>query len=571
MSRTLTPDSTLENLRKEAKRWLKTLRTGDAGARSRLLAATPHAPADPGLRDAQLALAREYGLPGRTALRQALDDLALERRSHAERVDLILRSTNWQGDRITAARILARWPEISTANLYAAVSTGNLTEVERRLAADPAAATRRGGPLDREPLLYLAYARLPGGEFNGLEIARALLDRDADPNARWVGEWGEPAFTVLTGVIGEGEGNQPPHPQAKDLAALLIDHGADPYDPQAFYNASITHDDTTWLDFLWTQSERRGRTEAWKAIPETPMIGGAVPLNALDYLLGNAVATNHLGRVEWLLAHGADPNSLHAYSRRPQREVALILGFEEMAALLVRYGAATPPLRGKAAFRAACMRLDREAAGRLTRQHPDVLTDAEPMLTAARRGRADIVALLLELGVDVDVADEAQVRGLQGAVAGGSLEVVKLLIAHGADVDRPTLHHGGAMGFASHFDRREIAAFLAPLSRDAHSLTYLGFRQRLGELFVVDPDLVNARHFKFGGTPLFVLPADENEAIEMASFLLAHGADPNITDPDGMTAEQGLRQHGLIELADVLRDAGAKRPVGQIKQKGERS
>jgi uncharacterized protein len=212
MSRTLTLDSTLENLRKEAKRWLKTLRTGDAGARSRLLAATPHAPADPGLRDVQLALAREYGLPGWTALRQALDDLALERRSHAERVDLILRSANWQGDRITAARILARWPEISTGSLYAAVSTGNLTEVERRLAADPAAATRRGGPLDREPLLYLAYARLPGGEFNGLEIARALLDRGADPNARWVGEWGEPAFTVLTGVIGEGEGNQPPHP-----------------------------------------------------------------------------------------------------------------------------------------------------------------------------------------------------------------------------------------------------------------------------------------------------------------------------------------------------------------------
>jgi hypothetical protein len=68
----------------------------------------------------------------RVALRQVLDDLAPERRSHAERVDLILRSANWQGDRITAARILARWPEISTANLYTAVSTGNLTEVERR-------------------------------------------------------------------------------------------------------------------------------------------------------------------------------------------------------------------------------------------------------------------------------------------------------------------------------------------------------------------------------------------------------------------------------------------------------
>jgi ankyrin repeat protein len=351
MSRTLTPDSSLENLRKEAKRWLKALRGGDAQAR--LLAITPAAPADLALRDIQFALAREFGFPGWKALRQGLDNQAPARRSHMERVDMVLRSATWQGDRITASRILARWPEISAANLYAALSTGNLAEVERRLAADPVAATRRGGPLDREPLLYFSYARLPGGELDGLEIARALLDHGADANARWVGEWGEPAFTVLTGVIGEGEGDQPPHSRAKELAALLIDRGA--------------------------------------------------------------------------------------------------------------------------------------------------------------------------------------------------------------DIDRPTTLYDGPMGFASHFDRREIAAFLAPLSRDVHNLTYLGFKERLGELFVADPSLVNARHFRFGCTPLFVLPADEDDAIEMAAFLLAHGADPNIRGEDGMTAEQGLRQHGWIDLANFLRDESAKR------------
>ena len=39
-------------------------------------AATPAAPADPTLRDVQLALARECGFPGWTDLRAALDDLA---------------------------------------------------------------------------------------------------------------------------------------------------------------------------------------------------------------------------------------------------------------------------------------------------------------------------------------------------------------------------------------------------------------------------------------------------------------------------------------------------------------
>jgi hypothetical protein len=77
MSRSLTPDSSLEMLKKEAKRWLKALRAGDAVARHRLRAVMPTGPANPSLRDVQLALAREYGLPGWTALRQELDDLAM--------------------------------------------------------------------------------------------------------------------------------------------------------------------------------------------------------------------------------------------------------------------------------------------------------------------------------------------------------------------------------------------------------------------------------------------------------------------------------------------------------------
>jgi len=132
----------------------------------------------------------------------------------------------------------------------------------------------------------------------------------------------------------------------------------------------------------------------------------------------------------------------------------------------VRHSAATLPLQGTTAFQAVCMRLDRDAACAVAAQHPECLLDASVMLTAARKGRADIVALLLDVGVDVDVADDTQQRGIQHAVLGNSLGVVNLLVAHGAEIDRPTLHYGGAMGFAAHFQRREIAEFLAPLSRD---------------------------------------------------------------------------------------------------------
>jgi hypothetical protein len=225
MSRALTADSSLETLKKEAKRWLKAIRAADTQAIQRLVALTSVDPATAGLRDVQLALAREYGLPGWTALRQALEDM---RRSHAERVEEVLRSAAWQADRSAAIRIVRRWPEIRNENLYTAVATGSLEELERLLASDPAAATRKGGPLDWEPLLYLAYARLPGGEEQALAMARLLLDQGADPNARWTGSWGPPAFTVLTGVIGEGEENHPPHPQAAALVSLLVERGATP-------------------------------------------------------------------------------------------------------------------------------------------------------------------------------------------------------------------------------------------------------------------------------------------------------------------------------------------------------
>jgi uncharacterized protein len=549
MSRTLTPRSTLETLKKEAKRWLKAIRAGEPQAVQRLAAAGVQA-TSPGLRDVQLALAREHGLPGWSALRQALEDLAMARRSHEERVDIVLRSP-WGGDPIAAARILARWPDIGKDNLCTAVATGNLAEVERYLAANPAAASKPAGPLNWQPLLYLAYARLHDRDADAVAIARSLLDHGAAPNVGFDDGWGN-TFTALTGVIGEGEGDRPPHPAAKTLASLLIERGADPFDKQALYNTSITRDDTTWLEILWSASERRGNVSHWQVVPDKAVIGGSVPLSALDYLLGNAVAYNHVKRAEWLLSHGADANGLHAYSKRPLREEALIYGYTAIANLLVAHGAATVPLTGHAAFQAACMALDMSAARALAERNPQYLQQASPMLVAARAGRADVVSLLLDLGMDVDVEDATRLRGLHNAAMSGALDVARLLIANGADVDRPTLQYGGPLGFAAHFRQREMAALLAPLSMDVANLTYLGMTDRLRELLATNPALANAVQPRSGITPLFALPDDEDDAADMAALLLDHGADPELRDRAGQSAEQVARKRGLMDAADLM-------------------
>jgi hypothetical protein len=109
------------------------------------------------------------------------------------------------------------------------------------------------------------------------------------------------------------------------------------------------------------------------------------------------------------------------------------------------------------------------------------------------------------------------------------------------------------MGFAAHFNRRTIAAFLAPLSRDVFELTYLGMKERLRELFAQDPSLANAPHPRAGLTPLFCLPDDEDDALEMAELLLAYDANPDAMNKKGETAEQAARKRGLIDAAELMR------------------
>jgi len=553
MPKRLTAQSTLATVRKDAKRWLKAIRAGDADALRRLLALHPQAGPAPGLRDVQHALARDHGFDGWRQLREELEAHALDRLGQAERVDTVLHHV-WEGDLAAATRIVARHPEIAHESIFTAILFGDLEAVRRYLAADPAAAATPGGVMQWEPILYLAYGRLPVPAFagNSAAMAHLLIDHGADPNAAFDDGWGNP-FKVLTGVIGLGEGVRPPHPQAVDMARLLIGRGADPFDTQALYNTSIVDDDTFWLDLLHGACEARGEAARWHDPGQG--LGGRITCAVIDYLLGNAVAYNHVKRAEWLLRHGANPNGPHAYSTRPQYDEAMVHGHVEMADLLRRHGASVPPLTPQTAFQAACMRGDRVAARRIAADDPALLRHAEPMLIAARRGLGDVVALLLELGMDADVEDETGIRGLHMAASSGAVETARLLVAHGADIDRPSLHYGGAMGFASHFGRRAMLDDLAPLSRDVHILTYEGFTGRLAELFAAEPDLVNLPHARRGGTPLFCLPDDEDAAADMAAFLLAYGADVTMRNAQGDTPEQAARKRGLEDAADIIREA----------------
>lgn len=65
--------SSLDNIKKSARRWLKALRAKNPDARARIDRAYPGAPSDPNLRDVQHALAREQGHADWLSLRRALE------------------------------------------------------------------------------------------------------------------------------------------------------------------------------------------------------------------------------------------------------------------------------------------------------------------------------------------------------------------------------------------------------------------------------------------------------------------------------------------------------------------
>jgi hypothetical protein len=547
-SRTLGAGATLESLKKEAKRWLKALREDDAAARERLLRVLPAARADVGLRDVQHALALEHGVAGWAALKEALAERALAKRSAAERADDFLRHATDRAGGPLAAHILRKHPDVLRFSLHAAVVGGDHVEVERRLAHDKAAASTAGGPKNWQPLQYLCYARLPLAEpsEHAVAIARALLDAGADPKATWKDDWNNP-FTLLTGVIGEGEGREPRHPRAVELAELLIERGADPYDTQSLYNTSLHTDDTFWLDFLYSRSQAAGDAERWRSKDAWPANG------MLDYLLGNAVSRNHLQRARWLLERGAHPTAPHSYSKRNLHTEALLGGFAKLAELLVEFGAQPERLDDVHAFQAACMKGDRATARRLLAAHPEYLRFPGPLYQAADRDRVDVAELVLELGVSPDV-EHGGWTALHSAAHNNAVRVAKLLIERGATVDiRDKKYHSTPLGHAVWAGNQDMVDLLSGVSRDVIALVRSGKLERLRAVLVDDPSLAHAT--RDGRTALFFVSAPEELAVEIAELLLAGGVDPSFRDADGMTAADAAAKSGLEDLADLLREA----------------
>ena len=354
----------------------------------------------------------------------------------------------------SALRILRQHPWIARDSIHTAIVCGDLAEVERVLAARPELARESGGARGWEPILYLAYTRIPHQPSieNAVAIGKALLARGANPNAFYMA--GDSSYTALVGAAGQGEQDSPRQPQSAALFQLFLEHGAEPFDIQVLYNTHFNCDLIWWLDLVYRHTVAHGRKSAWDD-PDWTMLdmGGYGP--GAYFVLNAAIQANAVDAAAWALAHGANPHlpeSTHPKFRPKMTlyDAAVLQGSTEIADLLVRHGAA----RGSAglddgqAYLAACFRLDTAAVRAHLEKHPEYLSSTTAIFAAAGRDRADVVAMLLDAGVSIEIEDRTKQRALHVAAGANALRVAKLLVERGAAVDpRETTYGAAPLGF----------------------------------------------------------------------------------------------------------------------------
>lgn len=494
----LPQDPSLERLRKLARTLQRAVQRGDGEALAMVAEFHPDPPDADGfpLSAAQLVIARKFRFPSWARLRRHVE-IVNARSWTPDRpapddeppADRFLRlavngySSEAVADPGAAAALLAEHPDLRTTSLAVAAACTSDDDVERLLAADPAAARATTGPYGWSPLLYQAYARIdpaPSREAT-LRTARLLLDAGADPNDGRFWHGLATPFTVLTGVLGSGERDESRHPHAIAFARLLLAAGADPNDGQVLYNRMFSTDDDH-LELLFEFGLGRGDGGPWRRL-----LGEAVesPPVMLRNLLWWAVTHDQRDRVELLAAHGVDVvtpftelRGRHANGHTPIED-ALLSGHRELAERLRALGAAPPNLNPVEAFVAAALAGDADAVQAAGPEVAAAARKARPGLVtwAASAGAPKSVELLVRAGFDVNAfgrsdapIDQPWHSALHVAAGDGKRALAETLLALGADPALRDQHYDATpLGWAQHFEQPELIELLQPLTPDVPS------------------------------------------------------------------------------------------------------
>ena len=497
--------SSLDNLRKAAKRWLKDLRAGDAAAIARLQRVYPIAWAAPVLRDVQHALALERGFESWAALKRKITADDLTRAAAPEAVHHALLEAASQGDLARVTETLDRYPEI---------------------------VSRRGQLEGHDGLRTALHFGIKHEA-----VVRVLLERGADPNVR-----------------DQGDNAMPLHFAAEDqnfaIIRLLIEHGADPIGSGDVHELEVIGWSCCWdyrapdkaiVEYLVAHGARHHIFSA-VTMGEVEIVRGLVSddpeslarrmdrTNKHRTPLHQAVVKRQLQSVSTLVELGADLEAIDEAGLTPLDQAALDSS-KEIAQLLINRGAI---VRLPAAV--ALGRL--EDIERLMRDDPDSLKPGQRFGTlivrAAAASPGSVVEKLIQLGASVNVSDREstsvdQTRGytpLHAAAFHGNDEAVRVLLKHGADVNaREDKYSSPPAGWANYAGHRHLRDLILRGPIDMFQAIEFDVTERIPQLLKNDPAALQRR--LHGYTPLAWAAIKNN--LEAAKFLIGEGAELAVT------------------------------------------
>jgi ankyrin repeat protein len=551
MSRALTPGTSLDSLKKEAKRWLKALRARDDQARGRLARVHPNAPAEPGLRDVQHALALEHGFAGWVQLRAGLAE------AHRQRSD---------------SRTLA------VQALLAAAGQGDTTRLSEILDRDPGLINERGVLLGNTGLRTALHFGV-GHE----AVVKCLLDRGADPNIR-----------------DEGDAAMPLHFAAEnqDLSVirLLIEHGADPIGTGDHHELEVIGW-ATGFDYVSTKREvveyllaHGARHNIFSAVAtgEVESIRTLVARSRPD-LDKRMDRTNHRRRplhlavvkkqaasLDALLDLGVDVDALDEAGLTALDQAALD-GEAGMAQRLIDRGA-------QIRLPAAVGLRRTHDIDRLLREDPECLAPGRRwgtlIVRASESSPGDVIEALILSGASVDVWDEpttavdatSRYSPLHAAASRGNAGAAAALLKHGANPSvREDRYCSTPAGWANYFGRTAVRDLILAGPIDIFDALDFDLTDRIPDILRRDPGALNRpfgeyarcqpRHGQWWpepwSTPL-VRAVVKNNA-DAARLLLEHGAASTVA-PDGRSLQDIASEEGREQVAEVLRTHSSSHP-----------
>ncbi len=294
-----------------------------------------------------------------------------------------------------------------------------------------------------------------------------------------------------------------------------------------------------------------------------------------------AAAENHPAMLKELLVHGADVNAISTVVKWDRQVTA------EPREKWLPPGGFTALMFAAREGCMECLPILADAGANLNRADPDGIT---PMVNAIINGHYDVAKFLLDRGADPNLADKTGRAALYAAVdmhtmpasnrpapseAGNeiaSLDLVKALLAHGADVNAQLLTQQPYRTKVDRGNDTMLTTGTTPMLRAAKAgdsvvialLLAKGADPKLATRNGIDP-LMAAAGLGTKEEDTVGRKKTEKEAIDSIDLCLKAGANVNATDSRGQTALHGAAQKGWDQVVQYLADRGAKLDVKDKK------